>query len=628
MRATRRARHRRPKRSPRAPPAETQKLSWIDHIRVAGQDGLGRTGGSGPSLSYPAPATLRTTCASCGRPTHVVFCGDLVLGHGSSIVPPRAMGGSLADYMASLERARRARGRRSSVPATARGSPTRRRRSPSTSPHRQERERKLVAGARRRRARSRPPARRGLGRRPGRMRPPPRSRCRPTSRSSRTRAGCRTASGDNHPAPESQRPYPVALGGKVFKSAGLFTAGFAAAALPLRPPGCAGSSSSAPCRRRRGGCRSMGSRARSRSAATAGAFRTSARGRTRDLWFGQGFCLGQDRLWQLHIYRELACGRIAAFGGTEGLPVDRLMRTLGLHRTALREVPALDDVVADGLAAYSAGINAAAAQRPLPAEFQMLRTGFEPWEPADSLTIAKLLAFGLSTNWERELLRADMARELGEELAVKLDPGYPARNPIVLAPGTEHPGDGLAIAEQIGRLRKELGFAVEATGSNNWAVSAERSATGGAADRRRPAPAAEHAGHHLPGGPVRGRPVRARRVPARAPRRHLRPEQRRRLDLHERDGGRARPLRRADRRRHVRVRRREPAARGDRGGDRGEGPRPRAPGGPRDPPRPDRERGARRRRPRAARPELGGPALPGGERRRASAFSKRAAAPS
>jgi glyoxylase-like metal-dependent hydrolase (beta-lactamase superfamily II) len=35
-------------------------------------------------------------------PGPVVFCGDLVLGHGSSIVPPRTMGGSLSDYMASL----------------------------------------------------------------------------------------------------------------------------------------------------------------------------------------------------------------------------------------------------------------------------------------------------------------------------------------------------------------------------------------------------------------------------------------------------------------------------------------------------------------------------------------------
>jgi glyoxylase-like metal-dependent hydrolase (beta-lactamase superfamily II) len=33
----------------------------------------------------------------------VCFCGDLVLGEGSSIVPPSSGGGSLADYLASLE---------------------------------------------------------------------------------------------------------------------------------------------------------------------------------------------------------------------------------------------------------------------------------------------------------------------------------------------------------------------------------------------------------------------------------------------------------------------------------------------------------------------------------------------
>lgn len=34
----------------------------------------------------------------------VLFCGDLLLGEGSTIVPPAALGGSLADYMDSLER--------------------------------------------------------------------------------------------------------------------------------------------------------------------------------------------------------------------------------------------------------------------------------------------------------------------------------------------------------------------------------------------------------------------------------------------------------------------------------------------------------------------------------------------
>lgn len=36
----------------------------------------------------------------------VCFCGDLILGEGSTIVPPEAFGGSLADYLLSLERVR------------------------------------------------------------------------------------------------------------------------------------------------------------------------------------------------------------------------------------------------------------------------------------------------------------------------------------------------------------------------------------------------------------------------------------------------------------------------------------------------------------------------------------------
>ena len=99
--------------------------------------------------------------------------------------------------------------------------------------------------------------------------------------------------------------------------------------------------------------------------------------------------------------------------------------------------------------------------------------------PADALTMTKLLSYGLSTNWERELLRAEMTRELGPELAARLDPGYPEGNPVVLTPGAGWSGDGLALAEQIAKVRDTIGLAVEATGSNNWAVSGERSATGG-----------------------------------------------------------------------------------------------------------------------------------------------------
>jgi penicillin G amidase len=200
-------------------------------------------------------------------------------------------------------------------------------------------------------------------------------------------------------------------------------------------------------------------------------------GSASDLWFAEGFCHGQDRLWQMDFYRRVLSGRVSEFAGAEGLPVDRLMRTLGMRRTAEHEEATLDPELGAMLARFCEGVNAAAASaKALPFEMQLLRLDFEPWRPADILGLGKLLAFGLSTNWEKELLRADMTRELGPELAARLDPGYPADNPVV----TQEPwsGDGLGLAEQIEAVRRSIGMASEASGSNNWAVSGALSATG------------------------------------------------------------------------------------------------------------------------------------------------------
>lgn len=196
-----------------------------------------------------------------------------------------------------------------------------------------------------------------------------------------------------------------------------------------------------------------------------------------DLWFAQGFCHGQDRLWQMDFYRRVASGRLAELAGREGLPADRLMRTLGIRRIAEREEAALDAELRALLEGFCEGVNAAAeSARAMPFEMQLLRLEFAPWRPADILSLGKLLAFGLSTNWERELLRADMVRALGPELTAHLDPTYPAGNPVA----TQVPwsGKGLEIAEQIDAVRRSLGLAAEPGGSNNWAVSGARSATG------------------------------------------------------------------------------------------------------------------------------------------------------
>ncbi len=196
-----------------------------------------------------------------------------------------------------------------------------------------------------------------------------------------------------------------------------------------------------------------------------------------DLYFAQGYVHGQERLWQMDFYRRVVRGRVAEMAGEEGLAVDRLMRTFGIRRVAEREEAELDPELRAQLERFCAGVNRAAADaRALPFELQVLRQSFEPWMPVDILSLGKLLAFGLSTNWERELLRADMLRELGPELTARLDPVYPADNPVV--DQTPFSGEGLPLVEQIDAVRRSLGLAAEASGSNNWAVSGERSATG------------------------------------------------------------------------------------------------------------------------------------------------------
>jgi penicillin G amidase len=198
-----------------------------------------------------------------------------------------------------------------------------------------------------------------------------------------------------------------------------------------------------------------------------------------DLWFGQGFCHAQDRLWQMDLHRRIASGRLAEIAGADGLVIDRLFRTLGIRRDSVRQVEGMDAETRSGLDAFCAGVNSGAeAARALPFEFQVTGVTFEPWEPVDIELIGSLLAFGLSTNWESELLRADMARELGPELTARLDPRYPKGNPLAARPGEVYEGDGLELAEQIERIKTSIGLAPQTAGSNNWAVSGERSVTG------------------------------------------------------------------------------------------------------------------------------------------------------
>ena len=198
-----------------------------------------------------------------------------------------------------------------------------------------------------------------------------------------------------------------------------------------------------------------------------------------DLCFGHGFCIGQDRLWQLEFYRRIANGRVAEFAGEEGLAPDRLMRTLGLGRIARSEVATIPAAGRAYLEAYAAGVNAAIEAAPAPPlELQLLRIDPEPWTPADSLAIGKVVALGFSTNMEQELFRAELVNLIGAEKVARIEPQYPHGNPVVTQPGVPWRGGGIELAAQIAQVREAVGLTVQAAGSNNWVVSGEHSTTG------------------------------------------------------------------------------------------------------------------------------------------------------
>ena len=185
--------------------------------------------------------------------------------------------------------------------------------------------------------------------------------------------------------------------------------------------------------------------------------------------------------------------------GEEGLPVDRLMRTLGIRRVAEREAAALDPELRALLERFCAGVNAAAASATaLPFEMQLLRLrvralapGRHP-QPRQAARLRPLDQLGAGAAARRHGARA------GPGAGGPARP-RPTRPTTRSSPRKPWSGDGLALVEQIDAVRRSIGLAAEASGSNNWAVSGAAQRHRLAADRRRPAPAPEHAGHLVPG---------------------------------------------------------------------------------------------------------------------------------
>ena len=197
----------------------------------------------------------------------------------------------------------------------------------------------------------------------------------------------------------------------------------------------------------------------------------------REAIYAWGYLHAIDRPTQLYFARAVASGRAAEqiADKPELLEMDKYLRRAGLNRHLNREVAALDDVTREHLEWYCQGVNDGLldAGRTLP----LWVTGFRPrpWEPLSVMLIGNLLSFaGLSIGEqenERQMLELiqlgiddERLRELFRPYLDGVD--FEPLREIRIAKRLSN--DALELLADLPRL----------AGSNAWAVSPARSASG------------------------------------------------------------------------------------------------------------------------------------------------------
>ncbi|MEQ8349215.1 MAG: penicillin acylase family protein [Sneathiellaceae bacterium] len=206
-----------------------------------------------------------------------------------------------------------------------------------------------------------------------------------------------------------------------------------------------------------------------------------------DAYFALGFVHAQERLWQMDIYRRIASGRLAEVVGPMAADADSFIRTLGLYRMAQADTADLKPPLALPLHSYAAGVNAYIGHHkgPWPPEFGLLFYEPEPWTPADSIAMGKLLGLMLTGNWQRELNRAALMKRLPAE-DVDFLLRERSEDPSERRSADPEPGQRSQVDDGLARLAAALVALPDSMppwfrmggASASWVISGERTGSG------------------------------------------------------------------------------------------------------------------------------------------------------
>jgi penicillin amidase len=202
-----------------------------------------------------------------------------------------------------------------------------------------------------------------------------------------------------------------------------------------------------------------------------------------DLYRAVGYVMAQDRLWQMDLMRRATTGRLAEIFGDDLIETDLLMRALRMTEKSKKILAKTDKEIIKFAEAFADGVNQYIERNKdkLPPEFSILGYVPEKWELFHSVNLVGFMAWDLTFAWEAEILLHNIAqkvnaakfKEMTPNITLQETPVFPNFSLPLNASALEFKTPLLSAALKL----EELGLGVFC-GSNNWAISGEKSTTG------------------------------------------------------------------------------------------------------------------------------------------------------
>ncbi len=207
-----------------------------------------------------------------------------------------------------------------------------------------------------------------------------------------------------------------------------------------------------------------------------------------DAYYAQGYVTAMHRLWQMDFQTRFAAGRISEVVGEKAIEVDRYQRRMGMVYGAENSLKGMmaDPKAKEMILAYTDGINAyihSLSKANYPIEYKILDFKPEDWTPIKCALLLKQMSAVLAMGSD-EFYMTNILKKFGPEITKNLFPDYPFKEDPIIPVGTKWDFTPLPIPDVPKAFTEMMSSSiqtkqkVEGIGSNNWAISGAKTASG------------------------------------------------------------------------------------------------------------------------------------------------------